>query len=248
MGANAQTAVPAFTAGQVLTAAQQTQINTGIPVFATTVTRDAAFGGTGEKTLAEGQFAYIEATNTTQYYDGAAWQTVGQTPGLQYITGAAFSSVASVSFAANTFSSTYRNYKILCDITSASAVVTLTGRLRAGGSDNTTSNYFYGGYNYSFNTTALNVNATSATTWDLGRIENGQANLGGFVMELLDPQVAQKTQAYGNLMYQTGSPFYWGTINMGWAFNATTQFDSFSIISTGGNITGNYRVYGYSES
>ena len=60
MGANAQTSVPAFTAGQVLTAQQQTEINTGIPVFATTITRDAAFGGSGEKTLAEGQYAYIE--------------------------------------------------------------------------------------------------------------------------------------------------------------------------------------------
>ena len=79
MGLNAQTAVPSFTAGQVLTASQQTQINTGVPVFATTVTRDAAFGGTGEKTLAEGQFAYIEATDTTQYYDGAAWQSVATT-------------------------------------------------------------------------------------------------------------------------------------------------------------------------
>ena len=48
MGANAQLAVPSFTAGQVLTAQQQTEINTGIPVFATTVTRDAAFGGGGE--------------------------------------------------------------------------------------------------------------------------------------------------------------------------------------------------------
>jgi hypothetical protein len=76
MGANAQIAVPAFTAGQVLTAAQQTEINTGIPVFATTVTRDAAFGGANEKVLAEGQFAYIEATNTTQYYDGASWLAV----------------------------------------------------------------------------------------------------------------------------------------------------------------------------
>lgn len=77
MGANAQTAVPVFTSGQVLTAAQVTQINTGIPVFATTTTRDAAFGGIGEKTLAEGQFAYIEATNTTQYYDGASWLGLG---------------------------------------------------------------------------------------------------------------------------------------------------------------------------
>jgi hypothetical protein len=76
MGANATTSVPSYTSGEVLTAANLSVTNSGIPVFATTVTRDAAFGGTGEKVLAEGQFAYIEATNTTQYYDGAAWQSV----------------------------------------------------------------------------------------------------------------------------------------------------------------------------
>ena len=80
MGANAVTTVPVYTAGEVLTAADMNITNSGIPVFATTTTRDAAFGGTGEKTLAEGQFAYIEATNTTQYYDGAAWQSVSATP------------------------------------------------------------------------------------------------------------------------------------------------------------------------
>jgi hypothetical protein len=79
MGANATTFVPAYVSGEVLTAADLTVTNSGIPVFATTVTRDAAFGGTGEKTLAEGQFAYLEDTNTTQYYDGAAWQSVGPT-------------------------------------------------------------------------------------------------------------------------------------------------------------------------
>ena len=83
---NTQTSVPVFISGQVLTAQQQTEINTGIPVFATTVTRDAAFGGTGEKTLAEGQFAYIEATNTTQYYDGAAWLAVSGAKCAQVIS------------------------------------------------------------------------------------------------------------------------------------------------------------------
>jgi hypothetical protein len=58
MGVNQQTSVPAFTVGQVLTAQQQTEINTGVPVFADTTARDAAFGGTGEKVLAEGQMAY----------------------------------------------------------------------------------------------------------------------------------------------------------------------------------------------
>jgi len=78
MGANAQTSVPAFTAGQVLTAAQVTQINTGIPVFASSTERDAAFGGTGEKTLAEGQYAFLEDTNETLVYDGSSWVSTGR--------------------------------------------------------------------------------------------------------------------------------------------------------------------------
>jgi hypothetical protein len=78
MGANAQTSVPKFTAGEVLTAANQNiSAGTGVPVFATTATRDAAFGGTGEKVLAEGQTCYIEAApNRLQIYDGATWRPV----------------------------------------------------------------------------------------------------------------------------------------------------------------------------
>ena len=79
MGANAQTSVPAFVTGQVLTAQQQTEINTGIPVFADSTARDAAFGGTGEKVLAEGQFAFLEDTNATQFYDGSTWQPLAPT-------------------------------------------------------------------------------------------------------------------------------------------------------------------------
>jgi hypothetical protein len=114
MGANAQTAVPVFTAGQVLTAQQQTEINTGVPVFATTVTRDAAFGGAGEKTLAEGQFAYIEATNTTQYYDGAAWQSLVTASGVVQVKNA---------FKSDTFTTTSTSY---VDITGLSISITPT--------------------------------------------------------------------------------------------------------------------------
>ena len=75
--ANTQTTVPLFVANTVLTANQQNlSAGTGVPVFATTVTRDAAFGGSN-KALAEGQLAYIEASNVVQYYDGAAWATLG---------------------------------------------------------------------------------------------------------------------------------------------------------------------------
>ena len=64
-----------FTSGQVLTAAQ---VNTylmdqAIMRFATTTARDAAFGGAGEPTLAEGMFAYTDDTNTLWFYSGTAW-------------------------------------------------------------------------------------------------------------------------------------------------------------------------------
>jgi hypothetical protein len=77
MGANAQTTVPSFTSNEILTAAQMNNsARTGVPVFAGTTERDAGFGGAGEKTLAEGQLAYIEATDVVQYYDGSAWKTL----------------------------------------------------------------------------------------------------------------------------------------------------------------------------
>jgi hypothetical protein len=68
-----------FVSGDVLTAAQ---VNTylmdqSIMRFATTVARDAAFGGAGEPTLAEGMFCYIDASDELQFYDGTVWAEVG---------------------------------------------------------------------------------------------------------------------------------------------------------------------------
>lgn len=76
MGANAGTAVPVYASGQVLDAARLNLTNCGVPVFSGTANRDAAFGGSGEKVLAEGQLCYVEdltGVAQIQYYDGAAW-------------------------------------------------------------------------------------------------------------------------------------------------------------------------------
>jgi 1,6-anhydro-N-acetylmuramate kinase len=76
MGANAATSIPDFVAVQILTAAELKVVNCGIPVFADARARDAAFGGSGEKTLAEGQYAYLEAP-TKPSLRRFSWQTVG---------------------------------------------------------------------------------------------------------------------------------------------------------------------------
>jgi hypothetical protein len=239
MGANATTSVPVYASGEVLTAADLNITNSGIPVFATTVTRDAAFGGTGEKTLAEGQFAYIEDTNTTQYYDGAAWQSVGVAPGLVLITSASFSAVTSVSFAADTFSSTYRNYKVLYQVDSTSANGSTTARLRAAGSDNTTNGY---------RQMELGITQGGTTTnnaLDLQTSFQGFGQSTSVEFDIFTPQVALRTTLVGGYVDANTSSIIGRT--MRGQFVSTTQFDSMTFLCSTGNFTGSYRVYGYAQ-
>jgi hypothetical protein len=65
-----------FTSGSVLTASDVNSylMDQTIMRFATTAARDAAFGGAGEATLAEGMFCYIDADDSLYYYDSTQWQ------------------------------------------------------------------------------------------------------------------------------------------------------------------------------
>lgn len=247
MGANAQTSVPTFTALEVLTAANMNiSARTGVPVFADTTARDAAFGGTGEKTLAEGQLAYVEnltGVAQLQYYDGAAWVSLSGS-GLVYLTGTSVSAVSSFSLPNSTFTATYRNYRIVIEGVGANDGNAVTMRLRASGSDNTTSNYqsSVGGANTSgtFSGTA----SSGGSSFTLG----GSSNTKNYYnFDIMAPQVAVNT-AYGG----TGNAAIGGNMTLaaiGGFFTATTAFDSLSIIiASPGTFTGTYRVYGYADS
>jgi hypothetical protein len=232
MGVNAQTAVPAFVAGEVLTAAEMTQVNTGIPVFATTVTRDAAFGGAGEKVLAEGQFAYIEATNTTQYYDGAAWQAVGAS-GLVFITSGSMTLGSALSFD-NCFSATYANYLIMLTHTAGN---NLTMRLRASAADITAANYDLQGFFITGGAQTLQ-NANSQTSWT---VTNG-SGYSQPMINLGNPFAATNTAFTANYQRTDSSIFQ----VVGGRYNATTSADGFSILGTSATVTA--RVYGIANS
>tara|TARA_R110000868_G_C10935976_1_gene766695 strand:- start:230 stop:1459 length:1230 start_codon:yes stop_codon:yes gene_type:complete len=67
-----------WTSGEVVTAANVNGYiqDQTIGKFASTTTRDAAFGGVGEPTLSEGMFAYTSDTNTLWSYDGSDWVAV----------------------------------------------------------------------------------------------------------------------------------------------------------------------------
>ena len=249
MGANAQTTVPTFTASQVLTADQMNQsARTGVPVFASTVTRDAGFGGAGEKTLAEGQMCYVEGTGF-QTYNGTAWVTWGTAPStgaLVFLTGATFTGVTSFSLPNSTFTSTYRNYRIIVDATTNTSNSTYTLRWRASGSDNTTSNYFQSSVGINAAGTGVNVAQASATSHTIA-IQYGTFPW-SLVLDIIDPQLTEKTRAGGVLNYAATDPQV-ASRNIHLWFDATTAFDALSVISsTASNMSGAYRVYAYADS
>ena len=243
MGANATTFVPAYVSGEVLTAANLSVTNSGIPVFATTVTRDASFGGTGEKTLAEGQFAYIEATNTTQYYDGAAWQAVGTTPGLVCVKAETTFSGASSVTADSVFTSTYTNYVIKFRYTTNNTVQP-SFKLRASGTSASTN------YNYQYiNGNASSVSAagaTAQTSANFALYSNGDYKSAA-TLELFSPQIAEATNFTSLNAWSPGS---YSGLNAYYAGNHSTgtAYDGIEFLVSAGTMTGAYTIYGYSKA
>ena len=185
MGVNAQTSVPKFTSGDVLTAANTNLLSNGIPVFSGTATRNDSFGGTGEKVLAEGQFAYLEDSNTTEFYDGAAWQPVGA---LVLIASQAPAGATTLTFT-NCFSATYNSYVIVgngftCSSAGADIYLTISGS--AG------STYNWAGFYMNYAATTLNGYrlSGSGSGFNLGL---GSTVINGFTASLRNPFAAAAT-------------------------------------------------------
>jgi hypothetical protein len=236
MGANAQTAVPEFTAGQLLTAAQMTEVNTGIPVFADTTARDAAFGGTGEKVLAEGQMAYIEATNATQYYDGAAWQAVGASALVR--VGGGTLSTASTTFN-SIFSATYQAY--LISFTNVLATAADDFNLQLGA---TTTGYYFGGAGVPPSGSGANLQGSNVSGFRVS--STGTTKYTGGNLWLWNPFLSVETT------YQTVRINPDTTGNMGAIqgfLNNQTSYTAFTMTMVSGTFTsGTVNIYGLALS
>ena len=192
----------------------------------------------------EGQLIYETDTDKVASYNGSAWVYTA-TSGLVYVTGASFSGVTSVSAPNNTFTSTYKNYRIMIEISAMATAGEITVRLRTSGSDNTTSNYgwFYGGR--TSNNTADQGGIAADTSFEYGYAHT-TTTFGGTI-DFIGPQTATRTTGFATCIFWSGSVY--AVYPLGWAFNGTTQFDSFTLISSSSNsMTGTYRVYGYSDS
>lgn len=181
----------------------------------------------------DGQILTADSTAAT----GMKWAAAAGA-GWSKITSSSFTTQSAVSIN-NCFSSTYLNYKILINFTS-SASNSLYARLRAGGADNTTSNYNWG-WTYS---AVSNGGATAVV---------GQNNVSNFylqdtvtgsvghfhTLDLANPFASAYTIGTNQAIW--GGYYH----NGGGNFNATTSFDGITIYPISGTITGTITVYGY---
>lgn len=192
------------------------------------------------KTFTSGEV--LTASDTNTYLNNG---------GLVYITQTLVTagSATSVSFN-NCFSSTYANYRIVIDsFQPSNAARTLLMRMRNGGTDATTTDYYYGISGFFATGAAVSdfstVGASSMTTGMYNSVNS--LALGTATIDLFNPFAAERT--FGQV-HQIGydSNFFYRTGLM--EHNLTNSYDGFTLLLSGtGNITTlRVRVYGYRQA
>lgn len=240
--ANEQTSVPSFTVGEILTASNMNlSAATGVPVFLNSTTRDAGFGGAGEKVLAEGQLCYLSSTNVVQYYDGAAWATVGPASAgaLVLITAVSFASQTTVSMAAGTFTATYKNYMVVLDHQpGGSGGALISYRFNVAGSPQTGANYYGSKSFIASSGTQTLTGASTATSLPMG--QSGGTTGGGGTMTVYNPASATTMSDVGGVWSAQGGGTFAGM------YEANEAHDGLTFIFATSS-TGFYRVYGLAD-
>jgi hypothetical protein len=168
-----------------------------------------------------------------------SWATPAGGAGMTFIDEETFTSVSSVSFN-NVFTSTYAHYYITFNYVGTIADATRI-RLRASGSDNTTSNYS----SQKFEADGTGTTISRATSNDKWNNINISTNGDSGEFTIFNPQTALKTSGYAVGSYN-GSDVRMQAFSQ--FFNATTSFDGFTLFPSSGNFTGTIRVYGLANS
>lgn len=179
-----------------------------------------------------------KASNTQMDFE---WGTASS--GLTLINTTSFSGVTSFSLPSDTFTSTYTNYLLIVAGTASETSFTdVSLRLRASGSDNTTTNYIRATYNRT-NSAAGNASTGSLTGFSqIGAAGNISWHL---TTSILQPKISDRTLVNAQSMTIANS-----NNNATWTqgiFNDTTSFDSATVFPAAGTISGTYSVYGYAK-
>jgi len=162
--------------------------------------------------------------------------------GMVLLNTTSFSAVSSVSLPTNTFTTTYNNYEIGYNFT-ASTAAQITGRLRAAGVDNSSSNYSRANWE---GIPISSSNNTGETSWIVGEANGTSGDRRTLTFRLCDPATSGRYTSciVTFLSNVSGTPYPLIRFN---GVNVTTAYDSMTFIASAGTITGSISVYGYNQ-
>lgn len=154
-------------------------------------------------------------------------------------------SAAASSSSSAIFTSAYASYLVVGSL-SMSAAAALTMRLRVAGVDASGANYYYANIALLAGGAVTANTASAATSFALTAAGGSAWTDMVFQCLIRSPQLADETM----VDYSLASRFTTGhqTLKGGGTYNATTQYDAFSVIPGSGNITGTIRIYGLRNS
>ena len=162
------------------------------------------------------------------------------TRGLVLLAKDTFSAVSSVSFD-NVFSANYNQYKIIINISSAAGAYAYM-RLRASGTDNTSTDYKRQ-YIYADSTSIGQARGTADSRWDGIAELNTYANIN--IIEVKNPFQTAYTSAINAITdASTGNIF---NTNIAFGIGVTTSYDGFTVEPNTSTITGTITVYGLAQ-
>ncbi len=166
----------------------------------------------------------------------------GLEPGLVLLNTQTFSTVTSVTLPNNTFSATYRNYKIMVDVTSATAQDVLSIRMTNSGTPVTSASYDRNNV-YLATSTGATLNNDSSGDNQTSVLMSAFTTSGGVIaFDVFNPFETKFTQITGTNFSPTG-----GFYISGGRVETSTSYDGLQFYSTLGSITGSVSVYGYNR-
>jgi hypothetical protein len=195
----------------------------------------------------DGQVIYETDTDKTLIWNGTGWvflSTSRANPGgLDLVSSGSFTLQTTASLPTSTFSSTYRNYKVIFDVTATTARSALTLRFRTSGTDDSGANYHQAANGFDSQGSAANLAQASATSLTVATnyaTEPIVVNL-----DIFNPQRTAITWGTGFYTSDSSAGANIQTRATSFKYGATTSFDSMTLISSvASSMTGIYRVYG----
>ena len=217
-----------------------------IPVVTNTVA--TAYDSKGDLVVGTGADTFARlAVGTNDYVlTAASGETTGlkwaaAASGLTLINTTSFTGVASVSLPNDTFSATYKNYKIVLNHTNVTWDF-MFFRMRAAGTDLTSSVYGRAVVLQDGSLTSNNQTAQSS-----GYLSYSQANLeSASEINVYSPFDTVVTRASGLATFKRSSNGN-AIAMLSSIIDNTTSYDSMTFFSSSGNIAGTLQVFGYKD-